>query len=90
MARFTHLSYEYSIVPISLDLFVQAIGIERQIRVPIEGVNRYRNAISQSIDIPIGISNSLLSRVGYTSSLNPCSSIPAGCINTVIRTVVLI
>ena len=50
-------------VPIPLDLLVQAIGIDRQINISIEGVNRYRYAIPQPIDIPIGILNRLLSRV---------------------------
>ena len=46
---------------------IQATGIDRQIRIPIEGVNRYRYAIPQSIDIPIGIFNRLLlSRVPGT------------------------
>ena len=44
---------------------VQAIGIDRQIRIPIQGVNRYRYAILQPIDIPTGIFNRLLSRVWY-------------------------
>ena len=64
-------SHLYSIVPIYLDILVQAIGIDRQIRTPIEGVDRYRHAISKSIDIPIGIFNSLLSRACYTSKPLP-------------------
>ena len=50
-------------VPISLDLLVQAMDIDRQIRIPIEGVNSYRYAIPQPIDIPIGIFNRILPRV---------------------------
>ena len=49
----------------------QAIGIDRQILTPIEGVNRYRYAIPQPIDIPIGIFNRLLSRVCYVQSHTP-------------------
>ena len=49
----THLYWEQKpIVPVSL---VKAIGIDRQTRIPIEGVNRYRHEIPQNIDIPIGI-----------------------------------
>ena len=55
----THLYWEQKpIVPVSL---VKAIGIDRQTRIPIEGVNRYRHEIPQNIDIPIGIFNRLLS-----------------------------
>ena len=54
-------------VPIPLDLLVQAIGIDRQIRIHIEGANRYRYAIPQPIDIPICIFNRLLSRVWYVA-----------------------
>ena len=50
-----------------LSILPQAIGIDRQIRIPIEGVSRYRHAIPQYNDIPIGVFNSLLSRVCYTS-----------------------
>ena len=63
---FTHLSQEQSpILPIYLDVLVQATGINRQIRRPIEGVNRYRYAIPQPIHKPIGIFSRLLSRVWY-------------------------
>ena len=50
---------------------VQAIGIDGQIRILIEGVNRYRYAIPQPIDIPIGTFNRLLSRVCCPAATTP-------------------
>ena len=51
-----------------------AIGTDRQIRIPIEGVNKYRYAIPQPVDIPIGmVFNRLLSRVCYTCGRNTAS-----------------
>ena len=55
----TPILKQQPIVPISLDLLVPAIGIDRHIPILIEGVNRYRCATPQPIDIPIGIFNRL-------------------------------
>ena len=47
--RFTHLSQEQKpVARSSLDVLIQAIVIDRQIRVPIEGVNRHRYEIPQT------------------------------------------
>ena len=50
---------------------VQAIGIHRHIRIPIEGANRYRHALPQPIAIPIkNIQGAVVQ--GLINKLRPC------------------
>ena len=50
----------YTVVPTSLNLLVQEIRIDRPFHPSIAGDSKYRHAIPQRIDIPIGASTGIV------------------------------